>query len=62
MLGVFEKLEGWGGWRRVRGNVMRAEVSRAQAHRAVISNSVLQETNLGFMSQVRVHRGLSDGK
>lgn len=30
---------------------MRAEVSRVQAHRAEIRNSVLQESNLCFMSQ-----------
>lgn len=41
---------------------MRAEVSRVQAHRAEIRNSILRESNPCFMSQVRVYWDLSDGK
>ena len=39
MLGGFEKQGRQGGWRRTaRGSVMRTEVSRAQAHSAVLRN------------------------
>lgn len=52
---MFEKQGGQSSWRRrVRGSVIGAEMSRAQAPRAVIRNSVLQqESNLSFISKRR---------
>ena len=45
--------------RRVHGDVERVEGNRAQAHRAVIKNPVLQQENhLPFISQVRERIGV----